>query len=217
MGECAIGLIFRIPEKGKVKKRLSTKIGEERAFNFYNLMLCETLNNLNQLEKIDIFGFYKGNISLLEDSLSSFFPIPLEESIKVKEFLEQKGSDLGEIIINVMAALKDRGYKKVIVIGSDYPSLPREYIVDANRYLEDHDIVIGPTEDGGFYLLGCKKIYPDVFQGIEWGSERVFSRLQKNIVDKNLACFILPCWYDIDRVEDLERWIERRDLLSLIE
>ncbi|MCX7769883.1 MAG: TIGR04282 family arsenosugar biosynthesis glycosyltransferase [Proteobacteria bacterium] len=189
----AIGLIFRIPEKGKVKTRLAKEIGEEGALYYYSLMLKEVIKISKNIKNSELIGFYRG------DNRNFYSEFPL---------IKQKGNNLGEIIINATKELKKKGYTKIIIIGSDSPNIPERFFYETFDCLEDYDYVIGPTEDGGFYMLGCKNdINEDVFNNIEWGSNFVFDNLLNNLVILKKSVKILPLWYDVDNSESLHRWL----------
>lgn len=193
MNEQAVVLIFKVPEKGKIKTRLAAQIGEERTFWYYKKMLYDTLENLKKLQQTHIFGFYKGNINLLTVNIPLF---------------EQKGKELGETIYNAFNKIKCIGYKKIAIIGSDSPDLPIHYIQRAFENLEKTDFVIGPAEDGGFYLLLAKELSLHIFKDIVWGSSNVLKVLLQNIVGAGKHYFLLNQWYDIDTKSDLERWLK---------
>jgi glycosyltransferase A (GT-A) superfamily protein (DUF2064 family) len=93
------------------------------------------------------------------------------------------------------------GAEKVVVVGSDSPGLPIEYVERAFTALDSHDVVIGPAMDGGYYLLGCRSKLPPVFDGIDWGSNRVLMQTVA-CLDAAWRLAVLPPWYDVDRPDD---------------
>lgn len=187
-----IGLIFKVPRKGKVKTRLAKEIGEEKAHYYYSLMLNKTVDLCKEIEKTDLIGFYKGSLNQIN------FNFPL---------IKQKGKDLGEIISNAIMELKKRGYKKIIIIGSDSPDIPKHFFYDAIQSLDEYEYVIGPTEDGGFYMFGCVSHSEGLFSGISWGTSSVFETLLKNIINLNKTFKVMPFWYDIDDKKSLAKWL----------
>ncbi len=187
----AICLIFRVPEVGKVKTRLAKEIGEIKAYEYYRCMLNVTINKALKIDSAVLIGFYSGK------KPKNGYNFPLYKQI---------GKDLGEIILNAVKKLKSLGYRKVVVIGSDSPDLPDEFIKDAFKLLDKTDFVIGPTEDGGFYLLGLTDIYDSIFCEVNWGSHNVFESLLKNIIRQKKSFLLLPIWYDIDSKKELLRW-----------
>lgn len=191
--EKAIGLIFRIPEKGKVKTRLAKEIGENKAYEFYCLMLNEVIQRVLAIKDVDLIGFYKGDKRHFNCGFRLF---------------KQKGNDLGRIIENAIFKLKDIGYKRIVIIGSDSPDVPINFISNAFKFLENFDFVIGPALDGGFYLLALKDLPEGMFYEINWGTDSVLEKLIQNIVEKKKTFYLLPEWYDIDDLETLNKWIK---------
>lgn len=189
----ALVLIFKVPEKGKTKTRLAADIGHELALKYYEMMLDGTVKTLEQVKNVDLFGFYRGNLALLNLKMPLF---------------EQLGDDLGLVIHNAFVKIKNLGYQIIGFVGSDSPDLPIDYIENAFTKAENHDFVIGPTEDGGFYLLLAKDLGLELFEGIIWSSTAVLDRLLKNIVNRGKDYFLLPKWYDVDDKKTLDRWLK---------
>ncbi len=192
----ALGIIFRTPEYGRVKKRLALEIGAEKTLSIYRAMLTTILKKVVNLKYIDIYGFYDG--SFPEEAASRFSEIPL---------VHQKGKDLGERLYNAVDYLYVRGYGKIVLIGSDSPDLPPEYISETFSGLDSFDIVIGPSEDGGYYLIGMKKPVDFLFTDIPWGCPDVFKKTIFTIKTQGLSYYLLPRWYDIDDLKTLKRWL----------
>ena len=96
------------------------------------------------------------------------------------------------------------GAKRVVIIGTDSPTLPTSYIQKAFDVLKKIPIVIGPTFDGGYYLLGLSKQNDDIFDDVEWSTSRVFEQTLTRIKSMNMQVYVLPPWYDVDTSEDLE-------------
>lgn len=119
--------------------------------------------------------------------------------------VSQGGGTLGERLSRVCDALFHTGFSAVILIGSDSPTLPTERITRALALLEARPVVIGPADDGGYYLLGLATRAPSLFEDIEWSTERVFEQTLAKIRAENLAYEALPSHYDVDVPEDLAR------------
>jgi hypothetical protein len=105
----------------------------------------------------------------------------------------------------VLEKLINKGYKKAFAINSDGPSLPPDYLHQAVRSLDDRDLVLGPSEDGGYYLVGVKRHLPDMFIGITWSTSHVLSQTLSKASNLGLRVALLPEWYDIDTWEDFVR------------
>ena len=126
-----------------------------------------------------------------------------------------EGDNIGDCLSQVFDELFQRGYPKVLAFNSDGPSLPKEYIHQAIRLLDDHDLVFGPSEDGGYYLVGSKELFPDIFTGIVWSTSQVLERSIDKAEVMNLQIALLPEWYDIDTERDIKRLLkEINDLPS---
>jgi rSAM/selenodomain-associated transferase 1 len=200
----AVGIFFRIPTPGKVKKRLASEIGEDAALAAYESMLKTTIENVLRLEGTDIYGFYEGGITSLNPlEPSDNSPIsPLEKL----PLIPQRGNDIGERMYNAIRWLFDNGYKKISLIGADSPDLPLSFIKDSFQKLEWYELVVGPSEDGGYYLIGMKKPIGSVFKNIELGSNTVLKDTVSNALFAGINYFLLPDWYDIDDLSTLNRW-----------
>jgi len=194
MNKSALGIMFRIPEYGKVKKRLAAHIGNEEALKAYASMLYETLKNVQHLKNIDIYGFYDGTISKNENLLKGIQTMP------------QDGRYLGEKMYNAIKHLHEAGYEKIVLIGADSPDLPIHYIKDAFLKLNSFEFVIGPAVDGGYYLIGMNMPLDIIFKGIKWGSNSVLKDTISIANNEGIRYFLLPQWYDIDDIESLRQW-----------
>ena len=199
----ALGIFFRIPTHGKVKKRLANEIGEDAALTAYESMLEATIENVSRLKGIDLYGFYEGGIippnpPLLKGGRGDY--------INKMPLILQKGNNLGERMYNAIQWLFDNGYQKVSLIGTDSPDLPLAFIKDAFQKLDSYKLVIGPSEDGGYYLIGMKNPFDMLFKNIEWGSDKVLKYTVSKAHSAGISYFLLPEWYDIDDLRSLSRW-----------
>ena len=114
----------------------------------------------------------------------------------------QRGKDLGDKMRQAFVDRFAEGYKKVVIIGSDSPSLPVSYI---NKALaSEKDLVIGPSTDGGYYLIAMSGKLSEVFSGVAWGTENVLGETLKKIKGTSISFELLPIWYDVDSPDDLK-------------
>ena len=122
-------------------------------------------------------------------------------------FLVQRGATLGERMRNGASDLLARGFGRVVLVGADLPTLPTAYIVDGLERLtrQRESLVLGPAEDGGYYLIGLTRIYDGLFDGIPWGTADVLRRTQEAAAALGLSVELLPTWYDVDHPSDLQR------------
>jgi glycosyltransferase A (GT-A) superfamily protein (DUF2064 family) len=105
------------------------------------------------------------------------------------------------------------GSSRAVLIGSDIPDLPESILSEAFRSLDDHDAVLGPARDGGYYLIGFRRdtFVPDVFRGIEWSTDRVFAETRRKLEQATRSVYLLPEWSDVDTPEDLRDLKERNE------
>lgn len=196
-------MFVKYPEKGEVKSRLTKYLDEDFVVNLYKNFVVDLLETLEK-------GDYKFKIA--------FYPI--EKRFKIIQqfgngysYLPQIGADLGGKMKNAFSQCFSEGFRKVMIIGSDSPDLTNQIIEEAFNSLENHDVVIGPSLDGGYYLIGFKKetFYPEVFKGISWSTETVFENTMKILSKKGYEVCVLPKWRDVDRPEDLKELIKRNE------
>ena len=186
----ALIIFVRKPELGKVKTRLAATIGDENALKIYNDLLLHTKSIVKNLSA-DKFIFY--NDQFIEEDLWS-------ESRFYKKI--QVGNTLGDKMENAFKTLYSEGYEKIIIIGSDCFELDESLINKAFEQLDKHDVVIGPANDGGYYLLGMREFYPFLFMNKKWSTNEVFSDTLKDIEANNLSYFQLSMLTDVDTEED---------------
>jgi rSAM/selenodomain-associated transferase 1 len=124
----------------------------------------------------------------------------------------QVGADLGQRMCNAAGDCLDAGgalaiggvkQRSVIIIGTDCPYMDSEYLQQASAALTDHDVVLGPANDGGYVLIGFKSLYSWLFCDVDWGSDRVLAQTRRKLVDHGISWYELPFLSDIDRPEDL--------------
>jgi rSAM/selenodomain-associated transferase 1 len=122
-------------------------------------------------------------------------------------FLAQRGATLGERMRNGAGDLLARGFGRVVLVGADLPTLPAAYIEDALERLTrpQESLVLGPAEDGGYYLIGMTRAHDELFDGIPWGTADVLRRTQEAAAALRLTVELLPLWYDVDLPSDLQR------------
>lgn len=176
--------------KGQVKTRLANTLGDDAAMNIYKQLLKNT-NDAIQSFETDKIIFYSKSI---EDDI-------WENNLFQKEI--QEGNNLGERMENAFKSTFAVGYKKAIIIGTDCPGINKNILKDAFAKLDDHDIVIGPATDGGYYLLGMKKENPYLFQNVKWSTDVVLQQTIDLCIIHQLSYFLLPALSDIDEEKDL--------------
>ncbi|NQY73988.1 MAG: glycosyltransferase [Candidatus Margulisbacteria bacterium] len=194
-------LFIKFPEQGKVKTRLAESIGFKLATKLYTSFVEDVIYTLS----------YKDfPMQICYDNLSRF-PKILNWLGGGLFYAPQRGADLGGKLKNCFKRVFKQGYSRVIIIGSDAPDVPPHLFDQAFTALNTHDIVIGPTKDGGYYLIGFnKKNYTDmVFNHIPWSTPQVYEETLKHINQFGLSLFELPSWQDVDVIDDLAALVMR--------
>lgn len=195
---CVI-VFVKNPVPNQVKTRLLPILTAEQAASLYCAFLTDWCSTLNTLSNIDLIIAYTP-----PDSKPNF------EKLIGKHFtyIQQKGIDLGERLTNATKWGAEKGYEKIIIVGSDSPTLPKSYITDGVVALDFCDVVIGPSVDGGYYLIGfstktLSKTVPFIFERIEWSTAQVLQQTLTRIEPCKVTLKVLPPWYDVDTPEDL--------------
>jgi rSAM/selenodomain-associated transferase 1 len=196
----------KAPREGEVKTRLSDALSPEEARRLYVAFLSDTFalmeNVRDEREELSLALCYTP-----EGEEEAFEEVEREGSLMIP----QRGENLGERLTNCFADLFALGFESVIVIGADSPTLPGEYVFDAFECFEtDEDVVIGPTEDGGYYLVGMRKLHMRIFEDIPWGGVGALDATVERAREAALNLVLLPEWRDVDTAEDFERL--KRDL-----
>ena len=189
-----IGVIVFVknPELGKVKTRLAATVGDEKALDIYNRLVAYTREVLLGSDAVDAIVYYSSFI----DRKDEWSNVRFEKRLQVQGGLGDK------ITAAVQESFND--YEKIIIIGSDCPQLTKVHIQDAIAYLNTNNVVIGPSKDGGYYLLGMDHYYPSLFQDIPWSTETVAMDTLQQAEALGLRTHQLEILSDIDYEED---WI----------
>ncbi|MBI4842901.1 MAG: TIGR04282 family arsenosugar biosynthesis glycosyltransferase [Nitrospirae bacterium] len=189
-------VFVRTPEAGKVKTRLMKDLGAEKTLFAYKTFVADTMKISGGLKSVDKF------LGCFPSTADNFLK-RLAGKNNFKGMFAQEGNDLGEKFINAFNDKFDEGYKKVVIIGSDSPTIPLDFIKRAFEELDRNDFVLGPCTDGGYYLVGMKKLFSKVFKGIPWDSSEVLNRTLDKLFAGRIKFSLLPFWYDIDDIDDM--------------
>ena len=197
----ALIVVAKEPQAGQTKTRLSPPLSGQQAAELYRCFLLDTLELMLRVE------IAQPILAYAPDEAEPFFRGIAPEGFA---FTRQVGADLGERLDNVLTHCLQRGYGQVVVMDSDSPTLPAVLLEQAFRELEDPDVdvVLGPCEDGGYYLIGVKAPHPALFQGISWSTSAVTAETLQRAEEHGLSVTLLPEWYDIDVYVDLQRLAE---------
>jgi rSAM/selenodomain-associated transferase 1 len=197
----ALVVIAKAPREGEVKTRLSGALSPPEARRLYVAFLSDTFALMEDVRE------ERENLGLAlcytpEGEEAAFEDVEREGSLMIP----QRGENLGERLTNCFADLFDLGFESVVVIGADSPTLPGEYVFDAFECFEtDDDVVVGPAEDGGYYLVGMRKLHRRIFEDIPWGAAGVLDATIERAREAELNLVLLPEWRDVDTPEDFER------------
>lgn len=190
-------VFLKYPQPGLVKTRLGKDIGPESAAVLYKELTELILRNTEP-------GDYQRVLFYTPQNKKSEILKWLGEDSNL--FL-QDGDDLGQRLAKAFKSVFSRGVKKVLVIGTDSPVIDREIIQQAFRQLDKFQCVIGPSSDGGYYLLGLGSENAKVFEGIDWSTSKVFEQTKQRLKELGLVFTCLKEEFDIDTRADLERFL----------
>jgi len=190
-------IFIKTPIPNLVKTRLQPQIIAKDACKLYSAFLKDI--NTNFAVNNDFDTWYAV-------APENFEKEKLEKIVNLKNHFFQKGKSLGERMNSAYEICFNKGYKSVIIIGSDLPDLPVDFVKKSFSKLKKYDCVIGPSEDGGYYLIGLNKSTPSLFENIDWSTDKVLTQTAE-IADRfNLSVFSLEQLYDLDTYQLLKKY-----------
>jgi rSAM/selenodomain-associated transferase 1 len=192
----ALAVMAKAPVAGQVKTRLLSSFTAEEAAELSRSLLVDQLSHVQELNTADFYlAFAPDDAQLLMEKLAPpcFHLFP------------QQGDDLGARMAAVFERLFQMGHKNVVLIGGDLPLVPLDFFDQAYAFLESSKkrVVLGPSRDGGYYLVGCNQLTPEMFQGISWSHSEVLTETQNKLASLKVDCHLLSPWFDIDTADDL--------------
>ncbi len=195
MNSSAVLVFAKIPGLGIAKSRIAATVGPLKAAEIYKKLLLVTAN---QVQKMPYAVAYTGSDD--PGVLRSIFASAVE-------FIPQEGRDLGQRLRNAFDHLYNQGIQFVVAVGCDCPIMTPDDLITAFGNLENgYDVVLGPSEDGGYYLTGCTKNALEIFSAVSWGSPDLLRETYGIIGRNGLRSKELRTLYDIDTMEDYRRW-----------
>jgi rSAM/selenodomain-associated transferase 1 len=199
-----IVVMAKKPRIGYTKTRLVPPFTFEQAAQLYEALLLDTLELVSRITDVQL------TVAITPGGALDYF-----ERITAPGTLliSVDGADIGECLIQATGDLLSSGFKKVIALNADGPSLPIEYLILAIHSLGETDVVLGPGEDGGYYLVGLKKPTPQLFQEINWSTPQVLEQTLTRAKTLNLKVDMTPPWYDVDTGKEAGRLETELDLL----
>ncbi|WP_296699238.1 TIGR04282 family arsenosugar biosynthesis glycosyltransferase [Algoriphagus sp.] len=179
-------------ELGKVKTRLAASVGDHQALEIYKTLIYHTYLQIQSIdaEKLVYFSEYVEPDFKKNENLIHFF-------------IQSKG-DLGEKMSNAFRNQFEKGFDKLLIIGTDCPEITSEIVDKAFLHLENSEVVIGPAKDGGYYLLGMNRFIPGIFKNIKWSSDQVLKSTKLFLESNKINHSFLPILSDVDHLEDWE-------------
>lgn len=186
-------IFVKYPQPGFVKTRLAKEIGKENAASLYRLFVEAILS------RTDDKNFNR-----------VIFYTPAEKRHQIKDWIgsdmdiyPQKGKDLGERLSHAFKFIFEKGAKRAVVIGSDSPTIDKKIILQAFKELEYNECVIGPSSDGGYYLVGLSYFHTEIFKDITWSTNKVYEQTLNRLRKLKLKFSSLDELFDVDNFEDL--------------
>jgi hypothetical protein len=194
-------VVAKKPEPGSTKTRLCPPFTPEAAAEFYGCLMRDTLALTVKLRGVD------RTLAFTPSSALDYFRELAPDGFRL---IPQKGADLGERLANALAHHLELGYRKAVIMNSDGPTLPLAHLKEAFSKLDHTDVTLGMGHDGGYYLIGVKQHFPELFQNVTWSTKKVIPQTLEACRRLQLRVHRLPEWYDVDVEADLARL--RRDL-----
>lgn len=186
-----LGLFAKDPHAGDVKSRLGSLYDEDFRQGLAESFLMDMILIADPLDGVDkVLNFSPAASS---ENMGRYLPPGWE-------LLPQEGEDLGRRMEFFFRWAHSNGYRRAVLIGSDFPTLPPQYLERAFELLTTNSLVLGPSTDGGYYLIGLSCPHPEIFRDIEWSTGQVFAQTVDR-VEGDIG--LLPPWYDIDYPENL--------------
>jgi len=194
----ALAVMAKAPVAGWVKTRLVPPLTHEQAADFYGALLADQLEQLKNIDGVARYLAYTPNdaaVSMRELGGDAY------------AYIAQSGEDLGQRMDQLFADLWHLGQRNVVLIGSDLPALPMAILDEAFAQLSSaaHRVVLGPSRDGGYYLIGMNRPTPALFANMTWSHGEVLAETTARLRRLGVPFALLPSWFDIDTPDDLQR------------
>jgi uncharacterized protein len=194
----ALAIMAKRPQAGEVKTRLCPPLTPEKAAQVAHAFLLDKLEQARRIPGVARF------VAFFPSEAEAFFRTQAGEAFFL---LPQRGADLGERLTDVSDRLLGAGFSAVMIIGTDSPTLPDAALQEAQEALarDQADVVLGPVDDGGYYLIGLRRPSPSLFHGIEWSTDTVLLQTLARAKAAGLRTHLLPRWFDVDTEPALRR------------
>ena len=199
-------LFSRAPTPGLVKSRLHTHLSPEQACALHVASTLDTAELIARALPLASKWIFWSEAPAPQDqtnALSGSLRLPRSFRAAV-----QQGDGLAERMADAFSRAFTSGARHIVIFGSDSPTLPAACIQQSFAALADCDLVLGPTEDGGYYLIGCRQFDPRLFADVEWSTPRTFIQTLRNAEQLGFRVQVLAPWYDLDEWKDVERMLQ---------
>ncbi len=199
-----LAIFLKAPRPGRVKTRVAAQLGDQAACDLYTALLHDSVTVALQSRAEHLILAFDG------PPVEGYLPRAVADtSIDRISTLAQVEGDLGQRLAAAAASAQSQRRMPLVFLGSDSPDLPVEYIDQALQATQEHDLVLGPADDGGVWCIGLRLAVPELFEGITWSSEHTGAQLRNRAGALGLNVGNVPAWYDVDETEDLNSLVER--------
>jgi rSAM/selenodomain-associated transferase 1 len=199
----AVVIFAKPPEPGNVNTRLIGELTPQQAAQLHRACLEDTIAVVNSIPGCTPWLLVAGNA---EKARELFQELGLNERWRPGV---QQGRDLGARMEHAIEDLLRRGASKVVILGTDTPWMGRQRILEALRLLDSVDVALGPAADGGYYLVGARRVVSQMFRGIPWSTSQVCNATRRALETSRTSFRLLPRDFDLDRPDDLKKIAER--------
>jgi rSAM/selenodomain-associated transferase 1 len=188
-------VVAKQPAPGQTKTRLCPPLTPDQAASLYECFLRDTLDTMRKIPDVmRVIGY------LPEDARDYFRQIAPDMKLAL-----QRGTSLGERLDHLLTEALTNGSPRAVIMDSDSPTLPAAYIFQAFKLLEDVDVILGPTRDGGYYLIGVKQPQPHLLRQVQMSTSHVLTDTLALAKATGLTVSLLPAWYDVDTIADMHQ------------
>jgi rSAM/selenodomain-associated transferase 1 len=201
----ALAIMAKAPLPGQVKTRLRPALGPEQAARFAKALLVDQLNHVRQMKSADLY------LAFAPEEMRSFME---QLAPPLFTLFPQQGDDLGARMQAVLEKLFRAEYRNIVLIGSDLAAVPLRFFDQAYGFLDsrEHRVVLGPSRDGGYCLIGCNQPTPELFSAMSWSHNAVLTQTLAELDRLKIAHHLLPAWFDVDTPDDVRAL--RTELIS---
>lgn len=196
MARAVVVIMAKEPAAGRTKTRLSPPLSPSGAARLYEALLADTITLVASVRGVRV-ALAITPASAIESWRSR---LPCDALL-----LGVDGATIGDCLGEATRQLFDAGFSRVMVINSDGPTLPAARIEEAHALLDQSDVVLGPSDDGGYYLIGLRRTDPGLFKDISWSTAHVMAQTLERAEALGRSVAVLAPWYDIDTPADVER------------